>query len=410
MIRRARPLADLGIVRSRLALVDVAREGAASIGRRPVRTALTALGTVLGAAAAVTTLGLAATAERQVSDRFDAIRATEVIVQDAQPEQPTPPFPPDTDQRLEGLNGVNHAGIVIAVGDRTIARNPIADPTQGELLPVTAATPGALAAMRPQLASGRLYDSFHETRGEPVALLGRAAAVRLGITRIDNQPALFVDGHAFTIIGIVDDVVRRPETLLGIVIPTSTIEPLNRDGGATAVVEALIDTAPGAALTIAYQAPYALRPDDPARLQALAPPDPRTLRRHIEGDIHDLLLVLAAISFAIGAITIGNATLANLIQRIPEIGLRRALGARPRHIATHLLTETTTTGILAGTLGASLGTITTVIIATTQDWAPVLDLRASLLAPLAGATAGLLAGLYPAWQATHIQPAHALQR
>ena len=72
--------------RSGIRLADQVSEAFTAIVRRPGRSALTALGTIVGVGAFVATTGLATTAQAQVSERFDALKATEVRVQDAQPD------------------------------------------------------------------------------------------------------------------------------------------------------------------------------------------------------------------------------------------------------------------------------------------------------------------------------------
>ncbi len=153
----------------------------------------------LGVGVFVTTTGLATTASAQLSSRFDALRATEVRVQDAAPDG-SDPFPDDVDARLETLNGANHAGLMFTVADNgaiqprnTAARSLGIASNQ---IPVIAATPGAVSASLPTLATGRIYDQFAQTRGEHVALLGRVAADQLGVTRIDHQPVIFLDDTA----------------------------------------------------------------------------------------------------------------------------------------------------------------------------------------------------------------------
>ena len=90
----------------------------------------------------------------------------------------------------------------------------------------------------------------------------------------------------YTIIGIIDDVERNPDLLLSVIIPVSTA---TRDVTVTgATYQVLIDTQPGAANLAGRQAPTALRPDQPERLQALVPPDPKRLRNQISGDITSL--------------------------------------------------------------------------------------------------------------------------
>ena len=104
--------------RSRFGWADSLSEAAAAVGRRPIRTFLTALGTILGVGAFIATSGLAHTARVQVSSRFDALRATEVVVEDASTDpNAANPFPDFPDPSLEALNGVNHAGVIFTIDE-----------------------------------------------------------------------------------------------------------------------------------------------------------------------------------------------------------------------------------------------------------------------------------------------------
>lgn len=394
---------------SRLTWRDTISEAVAAITQRPVRTLLTALGTILGVGAFVATNGLAETARAQVSSRFDALKATEVRIQDANPDG-TNPFPNDVTQRLEALNGINHAGLYYTVPDngtlqpRTTATRPV---NQSTAIPVIAADPGAIAAALPTLQTGRIYDGFHQTRAERVALVGRAAATRLGIARIDNQPAVFIGNTAYTIIGILDDVQRNPDLLLSIVIPTSSATHDLPTAGAT--YQVLIDTTPGAAQLAGRQAPLALRPDQPERLQALVPPDPKQLRNQVSGDITSLFLALSGLALLIGTVAIANATLLNIIERRNEIGLRRALGAKRAHIRRQITMEAALIGTIAGITGACIGLLGVVATSATRGWTTTINPTTILVAPLIGLTTGAIAGLIPAIRASNTPPAETLR-
>lgn len=405
-IQRRRPLG----IRSRLRWADNLTEAIAAISQRPIRTLLTALGTILGVGAFVTTTGLADTARAQVSARFDALKATEVRIQDANPDG-TNPFPDNTDAILEALNGINHAGYSYPVNDpgslqpRNTATRPVGRTQQP--IPIIAATPGNIQASLPTLTTGRLYDQFHQQRAERVAVLGRVAAQQLGIGRIDNQPAVFIGDTAYTVIGILDDVKRNPDLLFSISIPTTTEHRDINTRGAT--YEVVIDTVPGAANLAGRQAPAALRPQQPERLQALVPPDPKTLRNDIESDVTGLYYALAALALFIGTIAIANATLLNTIERRPEIGLRRALGAKRSHIARQITIEAAITGAIAAICGTALAITTIATIAHTRDWTLTLNPTVTLTAPLIGLTTGALAGIAPALKAAQTPPATTLR-
>lgn len=107
---------------------------------------------------------------------------------------------------------------------------------------------------------------------------------------------------------------------------------------------------------------------------------------------------------------IANTTLVAVMERTGEIGLRRALGARGRHITWQFLAESTALGLIGGLIGTSLGTGVVVGVSAARAWTPVLDPTTLATAPVLGLVTGLLAGLYPAWRASRIPPAEALRR
>lgn len=407
-----RPSATADIRPSGMWVRDLLSEAVAGLFARPVRTALTVLGTVIGLAALVATLGLSRTAGNQIIARFDELRATEITVSSkaAASGAPSNDLPWDAPQRLQRLNGVVAAGNLseIDVGEALVSSSPMRDPQRRTdfKLAVEAVSPDLFAAVRASLLTGRLPDAGHEQRRDRVAVLGRNAAEQLGITRVDGLPGIRVGDEVFSVIGILDRVQRKHALLSAVIIPEGAARTIYHLQAPQSVV---VETRVGAASLLARQVPLALRPDQPTGLRVASPEQPQQLRAGVRNDLNVLFLMLGGVSLLVGAIGIANVTLVSVMERVGEIGLRRSLGATRRHVAVQFLIESASMGVLGGVLGASLGMLVVVGVATYQSWTPVVDPVVPLLAPLIGGLTGLLAGSYPAVRAARLEPVDALR-
>jgi putative ABC transport system permease protein len=397
---------------SRLRLRDLGSEALAGLLQRPARAALTVVGTILGIGGFVAIVGLAQTAAGQIGKDFNLQDATQVTINDSGASKasvPTLDFPKDADARVDRIRGVIAAGVSWSVSFSKSAVSALPDGTKLGL-PVTAASPGALTASGAKVSAGVLFNQFHEARAQNVAVLGATAASQLGISNLANEPAIFIGGQPFTVVGILASDPRLPQLNLGVTVPESTALNLWGKPKPSGVAQMLIHTRLGAAQVVAKQVPIALQPGDPKLLSASAPASATSLRHSVTASLNSVFLALAGIALFIGAVGIANTTLVAVLERSGEIGLRRALGARPRHIAIQFLAESTALGLFGGLVGACVGLIATIVVTVYEHWTAVLDSRIVIAAPLAGAVIGLLAGLYPALRASSIEPADALRR
>jgi putative ABC transport system permease protein len=119
---------------------------------------------------------------------------------------------------------------------------------------------------------------------------------------------------------------------------------------------------------------------------------------------------VAAVSLVVGGIGIMNIMLVSVTERTREIGLRLAVGARPRDILAQFLIEATTLATIGGAIGVALGVGAAYGIAKVAGWPSLVSPNAVVIAVAFSALVGIFFGFYPAQRAARLDPIEALRR
>jgi len=123
----------------------------------------------------------------------------------------------------------------------------------------------------------------------------------------------------------------------------------------------------------------------------------------------NLLLCVALISLLVGGVGIMNIMLVSVTERTREIGLRMAVGARPKNILRQFLMEAVLLCLFGGTAGILLGRCVSGAVTVLLRWPTIPSLSAIFVAVAVSVSIGMIFGYYPAWKASRLDPIEALR-
>jgi putative ABC transport system permease protein len=122
-----------------------------------------------------------------------------------------------------------------------------------------------------------------------------------------------------------------------------------------------------------------------------------------------LLFFIALVSLVVGGIGIMNIMLVSVTERTREIGVRMAVGAKPKNILAQFLVEAITLSLMGGLLGVALGVSVAGALARSFHWAMIIRPDIVVVSVASSAAVGILFGLYPAQKASRLDPIEALR-
>jgi putative ABC transport system permease protein len=397
------------IMRSRLLAGDVI--GVASVGLRTrgLRAALSALGVAIGIAAMVAVLGISESSKAGLIAELSELGTNLLTVAPGQTFLGANAQLPEAAVRsVRDLPSVLSAAAVTDVSSATVRRNRFIEAAETSGIAVEAANPQLFATLGGKLVRGRFLEGASERY--PLVVLGAVAARRLGVSQLTvaRRPVqVYLGGAWFTVAGILGPLPLAPEieraALIGYPIARALF-------GTTRHASMLYVRAdPERVLEASFLLGATADPQNPEQTQVSRPSNALQARADAQSTLTSVFLGLGAVALLVGGVGIANVMVISVLERRPEIGLRRALGARADHIAVQFLGESVLLAFLGGVCGIALGAAATAGYASSQGWIVVVPVLAVAGGVAIALVLGALAGLYPAIRAARLAPAAALR-
>ena len=394
------------IGRARLPLPELFGTALLGLRSRRLRAALSALGIAIGIGAMVAVVGVSASAQANLLAEIDALGTNLLTVTPGQNFLGNQEVLPNTSVPLiDHMQNVHSAVAVYQITTANVYRTPLVPSAQTGGIGVDAAGQNLPQVVGSSLASGHFLDGVSSRY--PEAVLGAEAANVLQIQHAHGDLMVFLGNTWFTVVGILRPVVLDSTLDSTVFISLPVAERLFQTLSNPSEIYVRANVAD--VNQVGNLLPATADPQNSGGINVSRPSDALEARAATKGQFTTLLLGLGAVALLVGTIGIANIMVISVLERRGEIGLRRALGATRRHIASQFLTESALLAAIGGIAGLALGAGATEIYCLTKNEPFVVPLYALVAAPLAGFLIGALAGLYPAAKAARLSPTEALR-
>jgi len=407
--------------------IELFRFAGAAIAAHPTRSALTALGVVIGVAAVVMMTSIGLGAQQRVTDAISGLGTNLIVVTPAFGRGPGPARAAagseitissgDADAIRAQVEGVAAVSAAVRGQSQVVAEGANWNTR------VEGVEADYLTARDLSLGSGRMFDETEARQGRKVALLGATVAAQLFPDGDSLGKRIRVGSVPFEVIGVL---AAKGQSGFGQDQDDLLIAPLQavrsrvvggRRFRGDAVQQIYVKAQDEDQLdrvqedvTNLLRDRHRIRPgaDDDFQVQNLA--SILQASQAATQTFTVLLGAVAAVSLVVGGVGIMNIMLVAVSERTREIGLRMALGARRSDVLYQFALEAIGLSVAGGVIGLTLGWAGALLMAAVGNWPTAVAAWAAPLSIGFSLLVGLVFGAYPSWRAAQLDPIEALRR
>jgi len=399
--------------------LDYFRQAAFAMLSHKMRSVLSILGILIGVAAVIAMLALGQGAKASIEKRLSSLGANLLLVRPGSSRVHGVALEAGSVTRFipQDVAAINNLSEFVEVATPSVtgrAQLVYADKNWNTQIEGSGVEYEKIRSAEP--AAGRFFTAEEVKRQDKVVLLGPTVARELFSETNPVGETIKINLINFKVIGVLPSKgasgFRDQDDMVLVPVTTAMNRLFGKDYYDTIYVEAksagLMEEAQEAiSAVIRKQHRLSKEQEDSFQIRNMA--EIRSVLESTTNTMSVLLGSIAAISLLVGGIGIMNIMLVSVTERTREIGLRKAIGATEADILIQFLCESTLLSLIGGSLGIGLGFLISMLMIVIAGWTIKVSMFSILLATIFSFFVGLVFGIWPAHQASRLDPIEALR-
>jgi len=400
---------------------DILKESWLSISGNKIRSFLTILGIIIGVMAVVVMVTFGETVQKKIDDQFSSLGTSNMTIRPGAAQAAGVRTGNRMTLTIQDADAIRQLPFVVAVAPVKMMGTSIIFGNQNWSTSVIGSNTDYQIVNNIDIADGgTFFDYIAQRDGANYVVLGPKVVDELNMPSNPVGQIVRVGTVPCTVVGVMKS---RGDTMGGnqddmAIIPITTLtQRLSSSKFPDAVNMITLKLTEDADNTLSMQTitellreRHKLKDSDVDDFQIMSMQQVLDTMNTITGFMKMLLISIASVSLLVGSIGIMNMMLVSVAERTREIGIRKAIGAKERHIITQFLSES----ILISFIGSMMGLIIGVVLAKIlvpmilQYNAPV-SVPAIILSVVVAVVVGIASGVFPAFKAARLNPIDSLR-
>ncbi|MFZ1720432.1 MAG: ABC transporter permease [Candidatus Moraniibacteriota bacterium] len=399
-----------------------------SLTASKTRFLLTVLGIVIGVASVIMVMAIGASAQRLILSQVEKVGSNLVGILPGASEEDGPPASAFgiitttlTNDDLKAIRERRNAPHLIAVSGYVSGSATIEGGGESFEVSYQGVSPDMITVESTKVAEGRFFFAEEESNLSRVIVLGATRAGELFPDRDPIGETVKLKDIPFRVVGVLAErgstAFSNPDVLVFVPLAAAQklllgINYLNFARGKVDTPENVDRTAQD--ITILLRDRHQIEDGEQSDFSVRNTAAAIGILTNITNVLKYFLIAIASISLLVGGIGIMNSMLISVSQRVREIGLRKAVGARPHHVILQFLIESSFITLAGGIIGILFGILFSFIAAIIipklgYDWEFLVPLASLAIGFGVSFVIGIIFGLYPAIKASRVSPMEALR-